>query len=621
MKERVSSFSAKIVGMVILVVLLVSGTFFTVSYMSVTKGMDEQAQRDITFASTAIESFVVDLMDKIKKLAVSFAMRPDVISAVTTGDTVYLRVIARRFMQENGLGLVTISNEKGEVLARGHSEKAGDSLLNQTNVLLALKGESTVAVEEGTVVKFSLRSGAPIKAGDKIIGVVTPGIDLNDGFVDAIKKRYGVECTVFQQETRVATTLQKENKRITGTKMDNPMVIEKVLRNGERFTARNRIMGEDYNTGYWPLVNAEGKIGGMLFIGKNRGAINAAYRRITTSVVVCTVVIGGLMVLLAVFLVRGVTMPIVRGMEEVLTGFESIASASQQVSSASQSLADGASEQASSIEETSSSLEEMSATTKQNADNANQANALMKSANGVVQKANGSMGELTESMQEIRGASEETSKIIKTIDEIAFQTNLLALNAAVEAARAGEAGAGFAVVASEVRNLAMRAAEAAKDTATLIESTVKKVQDGSELVTQTNEAFSQVSVSAAKVGELVEEIAAASNEQAQGIQQVNMAVAEMDKVVQQNAASAEESASASEEMNAHAEQMKELVRDLLIRIRGRHEKKKSSGNHTGRDDETPHVFVRESAPSKGKPAAPRQPVIPQLPAGYDASGV
>ncbi|MCU0583737.1 MAG: methyl-accepting chemotaxis protein, partial [Syntrophales bacterium] len=140
------------------------------------------------------------------------------------------------------------------------------------------------------------------------------------------------------------------------------------------------------------------------------------------------------------------------------------------------------------------------------------------------------MTELTQSMEDISKASDETSKIIKTIDEIAFQTNLLALNAAVEAARAGEAGAGFAVVANEVRNLAMRAAEAAKNTSVLIEGTVKKVREGSELVERTGGAFAEVSRSAAKVADLVAEIAAASSEQAQGIDQINKAVAEMDKV-------------------------------------------------------------------------------------------
>ncbi len=262
------------------------------------------------------------------------------------------------------------------------------------------------------------------------------------------------------------------------------------------------------------------------------------------------------------FIHRQINLPIKTAIDGMSEAAGQVASASGQVSAASQSLAEGASEQAASIEETSSSLEEMSSMTRQNADNAIQANSLMGEANQVVGRATASMRQLTESMGGISKASEETSKIIKTIDEIAFQTNLLALNAAVEAARAGEAGAGFAVVADEVRNLAMRAANAAKNTAELIEDTVKKIHDGTQLVNITGEAFREVAQSAEKVGGLVAEISEASREQAQGIGQVNTAVAEMDKVVQQNAASAEESASASEQMNAQAEQMKDIVTQL-----------------------------------------------------------
>jgi len=280
----------------------------------------------------------------------------------------------------------------------------------------------------------------------------------------------------------------------------------------------------------------------------------------------------GLITLLGVFLslysVSSITKPIRRIIEGLNEGAEQVSSASGQVSSAGQSLAEGSAEQAAAIEQTSSSLEEMSSMTKQNADNAGQADSLMSEAKQVVDEANKSMLELTGSIDEIANASDETSKIIKTIDEIAFQTNLLALNAAVEAARAGEAGAGFAVVADEVRNLAMRAADAAKDTAALIEGTVKKVGHGTELVSSTNEAFGKVAESASKVSELVAEIAAASRDQAQGIEQVNTAVSELDKVTQSNAANAEESASASEEMSAQAEEMKGIVSDLVALIQG-----------------------------------------------------
>jgi methyl-accepting chemotaxis protein len=322
---------------------------------------------------------------------------------------------------------------------------------------------------------------------------------------------------------------------------------------------------------------------------------------IVTIIVLISVIsgVGG-----AILITRSITGPIRKIIEGLTEGAEEVASASGQVSSAAQSLAEGSSEQAASIEETSSSLEEMSSMTKQNADNAQQANGLMGEAKQVVGTANESMGKLTESMAEITKASEETSKIIKTIDEIAFQTNLLALNAAVEAARAGEAGAGFAVVADEVRNLAMRAADAAKNTAILIEGTVKKVKDGSELVSKTNDAFKQVAGSSAKAGDLVAEISAASSEQAQGIGQINTAVTELDKVTQQNAANAEESASAAEEMSAQAETMKGMV-DELVAIVGRSGKAKNAdprSGHHAQQSVKPHKAI-SSAISKFKAKA------------------
>ncbi|MFH1985320.1 MAG: methyl-accepting chemotaxis protein [Pseudomonadota bacterium] len=287
-----------------------------------------------------------------------------------------------------------------------------------------------------------------------------------------------------------------------------------------------------------------------------------AYRLVRV-IIFASVGFGALVgVLMVIIIGLGVTRPLKAVADGLSAASDQVATGSHQVSAASQSLAQGSSEQAASIEETSSSLEEMAAMTRQNADHARSADQLMNEALRVVEKANASMGNLTKAMSEISAASEETQKIVKTIDEIAFQTNLLALNAAVEAARAGEAGAGFAVVADEVRNLAMRAAEAAKNTAGLIESTVGRIREGSELAGDANKAFVEVRQSAEKVGGLVAEIAAASQEQAQGIDQINLAVTEMDKVVQSNAASAEESASASEEMSAQAGEMRHYVNQL-----------------------------------------------------------
>jgi methyl-accepting chemotaxis protein len=281
---------------------------------------------------------------------------------------------------------------------------------------------------------------------------------------------------------------------------------------------------------------------------------------------------------------RSISRPVANAIQEMDEAAQQVASASGQVAQASQGLAEGSSEQASALEETSASMEEMSSMTSQNAEHANHADNLIKETGKIVGRVNESMKKLNLAMKDVSAASEETSKIIKTIDEIAFQTNLLALNAAVEAARAGESGAGFAVVADEVRNLALRSAEAAKNTAVLIEQTVAKVKESSAFVDKTTGDFTELAASAGKVADLIGEISAASNEQAQGISQVGKAISEMDQVVQQNAATAEESASAAEEMNAQAENMKGITGRLSFLIAGRSFPQTSRGiSRPGRD--------------------------------------
>ncbi len=205
---------------------------------------------------------------------------------------------------------------------------------------------------------------------------------------------------------------------------------------------------------------------------------------------------------------------------------------------------------------------------KHNAENADQCNHVVQETKEIVANVMGHLKSMGEAIQRISQSSEETVKIIKTIDGIAFQTNLLALNAAVEAARAGEAGAGFAVVAEEVRNLAMRAAEAAKNTNALIDNTVKAVHVGNDLMEATQTAFQRNVEIAQRMDDLVSGIAAASREQVQGIEQVNGAVTEMERVAQQNAANAEESAATSERIGAQAEQIKGFVVQLGALAKG-----------------------------------------------------
>jgi methyl-accepting chemotaxis protein len=248
---------------------------------------------------------------------------------------------------------------------------------------------------------------------------------------------------------------------------------------------------------------------------------------------------------------------------ELASSAQEVNGASQIVASSSQSLASGASEQAAAVEETTASLEEILSMAKQNADHALEAQRIRSEADEIMRSVEQHLNNTTVAVAEANKTSEETGKIIKSIDEIAFQTNLLALNAAVEAARAGEAGAGFAVVAEEVRNLAIRAAEAAKKTSDLIENTVTMVKRSSELITMTEHAFKDNVAIQGKLGTFIEEVAAASQQQSDGISQISQAVTEIDKVMQQVAANAEESSSASEEMSSQAKVMSENVLDLI----------------------------------------------------------
>ena len=281
------------------------------------------------------------------------------------------------------------------------------------------------------------------------------------------------------------------------------------------------------------------------------------------SILAFSVACGGFLVF---FIVRGVNYSLSRAVTELSEGAEQLSSAAGQVSGSSQSLAQGAAEQAASLEETSASSEEMSSMTRKNAENSQQAAVVMHAVSQRVDEANCTLADMTMSMQEIGASSGKISKIMKVIDEIAFQTNILALNAAVEAARAGEAGMGFAVVAEEVRNLAQRSAQAAQDTAALIEDSILKSGDGSKKLGDVAKSIQAITEGAGKVRTLVDEVEASSREQAQGIEQISKAVAQMDTVTQRTAANAEESASASEELNAQSHALMAVVKRLQAMV-------------------------------------------------------
>jgi methyl-accepting chemotaxis protein len=252
-----------------------------------------------------------------------------------------------------------------------------------------------------------------------------------------------------------------------------------------------------------------------------------------------------------------------RGIAGAMSGASNqVATASREVASTSQFAAEGATQQAATLEETSASLTEITSLTRKNAESMQAAAGLVGETNRLVEDANRNLEAMVGSMKEINGSSEKISKIIRVIDEIAFQTNILALNAAVEAARAGEAGMGFAVVADEVRNLAQRSAQAAKDTALLIEESIAKSNAGSAKLDQVAESVRKITGRAAQVKTLVDSVDGASQQQARGIEQIGAAVGQMEQVTQKNASSAERSASAGEDLASHAKGLIALVEKL-----------------------------------------------------------
>jgi len=470
-----------------------------------------------------------------------------------------------------GYEIIVLADASGTVFADGSANKArGIKMTDRDYFKAAMNGKTSVgaATKSRSSGKPAVQVAAPIQSpSGEVVGVASLVISM-----DYISDKL---ASVKLGNTGYAFALDKSGLAIAHPKKEQIFELNFSTTKGVEDIWSKMKTGQA-GADFYVLDHVK-KIAGFapvpitgwtICVTQNEEEVMSAAHSTRNVVMLIGGILLGIAVICTIFFSRSITNPITRSVRQLNEAADQVASASGQVSSASQSLAEGSSEQAASIEETSSSLEEMSSMTKQNADNASCADQLMKEAKQLVVRANGSMTELNHSMNDISKASEETSKIIKTIDEIAFQTNLLALNAAVEAARAGEAGAGFAVVANEVRNLAMRAADAARSTSLLIEGTVKKVKEGSEFVEHTNEAFSEVSKSAAKVADLVSEIAAASIEQSQGIDQINKAVTEMDKVTQKNAANAEESASASEEMSAQSEQMKEVAHALMSIVGG-----------------------------------------------------
>ena len=450
---------------------------------------------------------------------------------------------------------------------------------------------SNVLISKGTG-KPIFVIASPVMEKDKIVGVFFAVVDIakfNAMFIDPIK--IGQKGYAYMYEPSSAVIAHPDKKNIL-TLMMNTFDFGRKMLSLQSGVIKYTWSGMEKIVAF----RKEPSTGWTVAVGCGTEELLAPVVRlgfISLIISLIAVVVGVIVVFLTA---RSVTNPIIGFIDGLSAGSDRVATAADEISSSSQSLSDGTSQQAASLEETASSLEEMASMVKSNAGNAAEADAITKETGQIVQTVNRDMDEMASAMTQIAEAGGEISKIVKSIDEIAFQTNLLALNAAVEAARAGEAGMGFAVVADEVRALALRAAQAAQNTQQLVETTVGRIEQGAELVSKTQEGFGQAAASTGKLASLVSEIAAASQEQAQGIEQVNQAMTQMDQVVQKNAANAEQTAGASQEMRSQAEEMKDLVNGMQALIAGGSGKTKPARPKA-------RTKVRKSAKALAVPAA------------------
>ncbi len=420
---------------------------------------------------------------------------------------------------------------------------------------------------------FAIRGLAPVMAPD---GNYLGSVEVLSSYTPLVKNSIANQhesITVYMNSEflPVASRLQDTNKypllggkfvRVTSTDatLSERLISAGLLERGKTEVVKN--YKEDFLLTAFPVKDYRGhQIGVMVYV-YDASARFAIRDQIQWGIALISLALLFLICIVLMLVLKTVTQPLVRGAGGLKEAADQVTSAAHEISSSSQSLAESSSEQAASVEETGASLEDVASMARHNADNANSANTLTLEMDRMTASGKEVMGRMNAAVNEIKKSSDDTAKIIKVIEEIAFQTNLLALNAAVEAARAGEAGAGFAVVADEVRNLAKRSADSAAETSRLIEDSVKKAGQGVDLAAEVDAVLGKVVGHVAKVKGLVAEIAAASGEQSEGLGRITNAIGEIERATQGNAATAEECAAASEELNAQAEMMREMTAEI-----------------------------------------------------------
>ena len=601
------TLTGKIIALLLFTVaLLTLATSLTV-HIYLSEGLNRISQNEIDTKADAVDAMLKEATQEVKGITFLLASRPDIAAAIVARDTAKLVEIAKAADKELKIEFITIADAQGVVVARSHSDKIGDSVTNQINVQKALAGQGSVGLEEGTAVKFSLRAGYPVYQDGKIVGTVTSGINLSssNAFVDEIKKVLGTECTIFYGDTRVATTIEREGKRAVGTRMDNQQVLEEVLRKGGRFLNINAILGKDYTTAYWPLTGADGKIAGMLFIGRDRASIAATERTILYSTLTASSIVALIVMLVGFFTARGMTSPLRRVMElarKVSRGdFDAVAEG--RFSGEIEELKNVIERMVVSLKAKIAEAEAMSCEANEEAKCAGEAREEAEKARSmaevakregmlevaeslgfVVESIIAASGELESQVEQVgKGASHQRDRLREVVEAIAQMTSTV-LDVAKNASRAAQsaddtktkASAGAAVVADSMRSIDrvnavsadLKGAMSALGEQTQAIGRVMSVI--SDIADQTNLLALNAAIEAARAGEagrgfavVADEVRKLAEKTMTATKEVGQAVVSIQKSVSGNIQNVDKAAEAVSEATELAGKSGEVLREIL----------------------------------------------------------